>query len=248
MAICPTGAITISGRAISPEDLFEIGDTSSECSYEQLLPLLQKRRSIREFKEVDVADDVVEKIMAAARTAPMGLPPSDVNVLIIQGRVKADQFAKDYCDSLEKMKWFVSSWFLFLLRPFMSRANSEMFRDFIKPLFGIYIEGMKKGENLVTYNAPLAVYFYGSPYTDPADPLIAATYAMVAGESLGLGPCMLGGIHPLIQNGSAARKLRDKWGIRYKSREGIFVIFGYPAVKYRKQISRTFASETYVRG
>src|SRR5659263_51870 len=86
------------------------------------------------------------------------------------------------------------------------------------------------------------MYFYGSPYTDPADPIVAATYAMLAAESLGLGTCMLGGIHPLIQNGKKARKLREKYKIKYQSREGLFVIFGYPSVKYKRGIERTFAS------
>ncbi len=85
-----------------------------------------------------------------------------------------------------------------------------MFRDFIKPLIDVYTGYMKKGENMVTYDAPLALYFYGSPYTDPADPLIAATYAMTAAESLGLGTCMIGGVHPFIQSGGAAKKFREK--------------------------------------
>jgi nitroreductase len=121
-----------------------------------------------------------------------------------------------------------------------------MFRRFVRPLFEIYTGSMKKGTDLVTYDAPLAMYFYGSPYADPADPLIAATYAMIAGESLGLGTCMLGGIHPLIQYGKKAEKFRKKHGIRFKSREGLFVVFGHPKVKYLKGIRRTFASETFV--
>ena len=61
------------------------------------------------------------------------------------------------------------------------------------------------GINVVNYDAPLAIYFYGSPYCDPADPIIAATYAMIAAEALGLGTCMLGAIHPLIQYGKSAQ-------------------------------------------
>ena len=41
---------------------------------------------------------------------------------------------------------------------------------------------MRKGINLVNYDAPLAMYFYGTPYTDSADPIIAAAYAMLAAE------------------------------------------------------------------
>jgi ferredoxin len=244
MAICPEGAIQISGRTLSANDLFDLPDKNSASDYDQLLALLQRRRSIREFKDKEVEKDVIEKILAAARTAPMGLPPSDVNVLILDSRLKTLAFAKDFCDYLGGMKWLVSKWFLALMRPFWGKANHEMFRDFMRPLFRIYTEEMEKGINLVNYDAPLAMYFYGSPYTDPADPIVAATYAMIAGESLGLGTCMLGAIHPFIQSGGKAKKFRQTHGIKFPSREGVFVIFGYPAVKYKKGIRRTFASET----
>ncbi|MDP3830333.1 MAG: hypothetical protein Q8Q47_03625, partial [Ignavibacteriaceae bacterium] len=92
----------------------------------------------------------------------------------------------------------------------------------------------------------LSIYFYGSPYADPADPIVAATYAMITAESLGLGTCMLGAMHPMFQNGKKAKLFREKHGIKYPSREGLFVIFGYPAVKYQKGIQRTFASITYL--
>lgn len=135
---------------------------------------------------------------------------------------------------------------LFFMRLFYGKENGEMFRDFIKPLIDTYVGYMKKGENLVTYEAPLGLYFYGSPYTDPADPLIAATYAMTAAESLGLGTCMLGGIHPFIQSGKAARKFREKYGIRFKSREGLFLIIGHPRVKYQNGIKRIFANVDFL--
>jgi hypothetical protein len=189
-----------------------------------------------------VEPEKVNLILNAARTAPMGLPPSDVNVLVLGSKVRNRSFAEDFCKHLEGMRWFVSDWFLAIMRPFWGKANDELFRGFVKPCVEVYVSRMKEGENVVTYDAPLAIYFYGSPYCDPADPVIAATYAMIAGESLGLGTCMLGAIHPLIQNGKKAEKLRSKYGIKYKSREGIFVIFGYSSVKYSKGIGRTFAS------
>ena len=244
MAVCPSGAIIINGRELSEKDLFELPEKVKSASYEQLLNLLQRRRSIREFKKSPVDGTLILKILEAAKTAPMGLPPSDVNVLILDSKEKVFAFSKDYCDYLESIKWLVSGWFMALMRPFWGKANDEMFRDFVKPLFRIYTGSMNEGTDLVTYDAPLAMYFYGSPYTDPADPIIAATYAMVAAETLGLGTCMLGGIHPMIQNGGKARKFREAHGIKIKSREGLFVIFGHPAVKYHKGVHRTFASVT----
>lgn len=243
MAICPSGAIEIHGRTLSPDQLFELPLKQEAANYDQVLALLQRRRSIREFQDKEVESELLEKILLAARTAPMGLPPSDVNVLILGSRRKTRAFAEDFCDYLEGMKWLVSKWFLALMRPFWGKNNDEVFRAFVKPMFKAYTDQMKQGINLVNYDAPMALYFYGSPYADPADPIVAATYAMIAAESLGLGTCMLGAIHPLIQNGNRAKRFREDHHIKYPSREGLFVIFGYPSVKYKKGILRTFASE-----
>jgi len=242
MAICPTGAVTVHGRTLSPDDLFDLPKKEDGADYGRLHALMQRRRSIREFKDKPVEREVLEKILRAASTSPMGLPPSDVHVLVLHGKDKVRAFAEDFCAYLESLRWLVSGWFLALMRPFWGKTTNELFRGFIKPLFSIYSDSMKKGENLVNYDAPLALYFYATPYSDPADPIVAATYAMMAGESLGLGTCMLGAVHPFIQSGKKAKKFREKHGIKYTSREGLFVIFGYPDVTYRKGIRRTFAS------
>jgi ferredoxin len=242
MAICPRGAITVSGRCTSKDDLFKLPESKSAADYKSLASLLIRRRSIREFKDQPVKREIIEKIIEAAQTAPMGLPPSDVHALVFDSKEKVRGFAEDFCRYLEGMKWFVSGWFLTLMRPFWGKENDELFKGFVKPCLEIYTESMKKGVNLVNYDAPAAIYFYGSPYSDPADPVVAATYAMLAAESLGLGTCMLGAIHPMIQNGGAAKKFREKHGIKHKSREGLFIIIGYPSVKYSKGIKRTFAS------
>jgi ferredoxin len=246
MAICPKGAIKIEGRFLSPDDLYVLSDKSEMASYDALLKLFQRRRSLREFKDKPVEQDLIDKIIAAASTAPMGIPPSDVNILVIKGKEKAFQFSKDYCEYLVTLKWMVTPFGLLFMRIFYGKENGELFRDFIKPLIDVYSGYMKKGENVVTYEAPLALYFYGSPYTDPADPLVAATYAMTAAESLGLGTCMIGGVHPFIQSGGAAKKFREKWGIRFKSKEGLIVIIGYPRVKYQHGIMRSFANVDYL--
>ena len=244
MAVCPTGAIEIWGRELSPNDLVTLPDRDKAATFDQFRVLVQRRRSIREFKDIPVEDVAISRILDAASTAPMGLPPSDVNILVLKGKEQVHSFSRDYCIYLKGMKWLVSGWFPTLMRPFWGKANDEMFRSFIKPMVNLFTDSMKKGDNWVTYDAPLAMYFYGSPYCDPADPIVTATFAMLAAESLGLGTCMLGGIHPMIQNGRKARIFREKHGIKYAGTEGLFVIMGYPAVKYHRGIRRTFASVT----
>ena len=242
MAMCPHGAIKIDGRFTSASDLFPLPRKEEATAFDPYLKLLQRRRSIREFKDKPVERELIDKILAAASQAPMGLPPSDVNVLVLDTAEKVRKFSFDYCDYLKGLKWMTSGWFLALARPFWGKENDLLFRNFVKQMMEIFISSKEKGENMVTYDAPAAFYFYGTPYSDPADPIIVATYAMLAAESLGLGTCMLGGVHPFIQSGRAAAKFRKAQGIRFKSREGLILIIGYPAVKYRMGIERSFAN------
>ena len=47
-------------------------------------------------------------------------------------------------------------------------------------------------------------------------------------------------VHPFIQNGRKAEKFREKHNIKFKSKEGLFVIFGYPRFNYQKGINIHF--------
>jgi len=241
MMVCPTDVIAIEGRTLAPVQLFNLPDKSTVPSYESLLAMLYRRRSVREFKDKPVEKEKINQILEAAQTAPMGLPPSDVHVVVLENKVQVHAFASDFSNYLSSIRWMTSNWFMALIRPFLGKANDEMMHSFVKPVFNNFVDSMNKGHNWINYDAPLAMYFYGSPYSDPADPIIAATYAMLAGESLGLGTCMLGAIHPFIQNGKKARLFREKWGIKYQSREGLVVIFGYADVHYSQGVKRTFA-------
>lgn len=248
MAVCPHGAIEISGRTLDPSHGFDLGRTEKIADYGQLLGLLQRRRSIRDFLEKEVPTAVVNQILEAAATAPMGIPPSDVGVLVLQG-VKANAcFVSDFADLVNSQKWIFSGPMLFLMRPYIAKANYQMLKNFAGPAFKKIIQEVQNGRNMLTYSAPLSMYFYGSPFADPADPIIAATLAMCAGESLGLGTCCIGLIHPMVQNGKEAAKFREKYGIKHKSKSGIMVIFGYRAIQFQKGIKRSFASVTFRNG
>jgi ferredoxin len=245
-AVCPKEALTVTGRCLSAGDLFPLPPVEENAAYESLLNLFVRRRSIREFKDRPVEPELLKKILDAAQTAPMGIPPSDVNALVLDSAEKVLRFSGDFCGVLEKMKWMFSGVGLAMMGPFLGKATKVMFRDFIRPLVEAYTGEMKQGKDVITYHAPAAIYFYGTEFTDPADPIIAATYAMVAAESLGLGTCMLGAIHPFLQNGGYAKKFREKWNIRYKTKAGLVVIFGYPKYKFHQAIRRDFAHIDFV--
>lgn len=78
---------------MSPTDLFDLPPKEKAADYNQLLALLQRRRSIREFDSRTVEHEKIVRILEAAVTAHMGLPPSDVNVLVLDSKEKNRAFS-----------------------------------------------------------------------------------------------------------------------------------------------------------
>jgi nitroreductase/NAD-dependent dihydropyrimidine dehydrogenase PreA subunit len=237
VAVCPRHCISLEGRLSDMSDFEPLPSKEAKATYDQLTNLMVSRRSIRDFKNKEIEAEIIEKILNAASSAPMGIPPSDVQVLVLRGRDKVKQFSNDYINYLSKIKWMFSPAMVSLMKPFLSKGDYLLFKSFLNPMINLFVESNKKGEDSVLYAAPLAMYFYSTDYADPADADIAATYAMLAAESLGLGSCMIGSIGPFIKNG--AMGLKKKYGIYIKNRSGIFIIFGYPKFKYHSSIKRT---------
>lgn len=234
MAVCPTGAITVDGRDLSRDDVLPLAPPDSRASYEELLALLRHRRSVREYTpaEVDPAD--IERILEVASAAPMGVPPSDVGVLVLEGRERVQEYRDDATAWLARTRrWLKPT--LPLWRPFMRRDDYALMRDFVLPVVDIYQDPER---DWFFYDAPLALVFYGCGACDPADPYIAATYAMIAAESLGLGSCMLGfGAYPIRYS----KTLRKKWGVSERVQMGLALIVGHPAPDFQRGIRRRFA-------
>jgi ferredoxin len=82
MAVCPTKAIEISGREISVDDLVDLSEITNKSNFEQLKNLMVGRRSARDFKDKEIAEELIEKIIESSSYAPMGIPPSDVQLMI----------------------------------------------------------------------------------------------------------------------------------------------------------------------
>ncbi|MBW6491405.1 MAG: nitroreductase family protein [Lentimicrobium sp.] len=156
-----------------------------------------------------------------ASTAPMELPPSDVGVMVLDNKEKVRKFSFDFIEMLIRMKWMASPASLFLMRPFMRKDSHQMFKSFVIPLIIFLTETRKKDENHLLYDAPAAMMFYGN-MSDPADPYIAATYATLAAESLGLGSCMIGSVGTFLKY--TGKNFRKKYGLPEKMRDSIIVI------------------------
>jgi nitroreductase len=212
------------------------------ADFPRLQRLLLGRRSVRRFREEPVSQEDVDRILEAAATAPMGFPPSHVGVLVARDRRQVRQLRGDLLPGVRGMRKVMRA-----LRPLhglmLGREAAEGFRRFVMPVARSYEEHDARGEDVFFYDAPLALYFYGRALADPADPVIAATLAMVAAEALGLGTCVLGFPGPLMkQNG----KLRKKYRLPEKIQAGMCLAIGHPAVKFRRGLRRRLCEQRFV--
>lgn len=238
MMICPKDAIEIIGEDIDKNHLREIG---AVADYDALNNLYLKRRSCRKFTPDEVSKEDLERIINSAATAAVSIPPSEVKVLIIQGRDKVQKLADEILNGFAgfmKMKPL----FLFFTWLFGKKAEHNMFKEFVFPLGKTMIEFRKKGEDILFYNAPVAVLFYGTELTDKEDMHIAATQATIAAEALGLGTCIIGSLGAVFDKNC---KLRKKYGIEKTDKIGMGFIVGHPAIKLPKGFQRNFKEVRY---
>ncbi len=244
-AVCPTGSITVTGRGLRPDDLLPLPPFAARATAEALDALLLARRSIRRFAPEPVGAEDIERVLTMASRAPMGLPPSDVSVVVFHGRERVQQFAEDSVRVMETWLRWTRPPLLRLARPFIGKAFYESATTFMVPALRLIVERRKAGEDWLLYDAPAALLFHLSPYADPADSAIAATYAMLAAESLGLGTCMIGTVGYVV---GYTKGLKAKYGIPAANKPGLVLLLGHPAVHYRRAIRRRFASVTDSRG
>jgi nitroreductase/NAD-dependent dihydropyrimidine dehydrogenase PreA subunit len=242
VAVCPAAAVTVRGTDLGPEDMGRIPARKDRPSYSSLRNLLDSRRSVRLFKDRPVSRAALAKILDAASTAPMGIPPSPVEILVLHGRDKVKAFRDDVLDAMLGMRWMFSPVMRFVMRPFMGSEMVEVLRDFVLPVMQEYETKRNEGVDRFLYDAPLAMYFHVSPYGEAADAVIAVTYAMLAAESMGLGSCIIGMVGPFL---SRNKKLKEKYGVPLRNRPGIAIVFGYPVIRYRRTVKRRLARVHY---
>ena len=243
MMVCPEDAIAVTGRCVSPQDLRPL-DPDAQASPGQLAELYASRRSVRRFKKDPVKREMIGLVLKMAAQAPMGIPPSDVGVTVLDTPEKVHKLSEDIITAARYSKPVMKAMGTPLLRPIMMRGvPAEMIHTFLLPLIDKLVGAWDQGRDLLCYDAPAALLFHRSPFTDPVDGSIAATYAMLAAHSLGLGTVWIGTVPPYL---SRSKDLLLKYRVPPGWKPDALLLLGHPAMKYRKGIQRTFAQVEFV--
>jgi nitroreductase len=228
--------VAINGNDLACDILLEAAPRPATA--DELEALMASRRSIRRFEDRPLSRASLDRILNAAAMAPPGIPPSDVGVVVFHGRDRVQAFAADACIAFQRVARFFNPMLLPLMRPLWGREGYEVMRGFVKPLLELLAEKRSAGEDWFTYNAPAALLFHYGPMARAADCHIAATFAMLAAESLGLGSCLLGTTEAL----NHVKFFKPKYGIPPTNKTGLGLVLGYPAVTPAQGVARHLAS------
>ena len=159
VAICPTGAIAVEGRGMRLDDRRPL-PTEGRATAEGIESLFYARRSVRKFTETEVEREKIDRILQMTAAAPMGIPPSDVGVVVFHGREKVARFSAEMCQSFKQMAKKLNPFILGLMRLRMKKQEYEMMRDFVVPLLKMLSQKHEEGEDKFTYDAPAALLFH----------------------------------------------------------------------------------------
>lgn len=153
-AVCPTGAVDMPGY-----DTSGCGDITSmtEIDSETLLQAMKSRRTIRQYKDIPVEQEKIDKILEAGRYAPTGANSQNVAFTIL-GSKQAE----------------------------LERESVKLFRAAVKAgsTVSAALRNQDIDDNFFFKKAPLVIVVSGH---DAVNATLASAYMELEANSLGLG-------------------------------------------------------------
>ncbi len=241
MAVCPTKSILVEGLDYKDFPALK----KQNVDFDSLYRMFVGRRSIRSYKKDRVPRKLIQSIVDAAATAPMGVPPSTVELTVFDKRADIealiDMVAKEY----QGLLWIMKTPLRLMIRLSHSKIMYDIMIRHALPAARLCLKERGRDRDVFTYDAPALILFHGTPHGESImeDVWIAATYASIGAQSLGLGSCFIGMIPPVVDR---SKKIKERFGIPAKNRVLAAMIFGYPAVKFKRSVPRKLGGVAYV--
>lgn len=216
LAICPVGALSILNK--NPDDSNLV---LKEYNSDELLNLIQSRRSVRKFKSENVESDKLDKIKNMINWVPTGCNFHKLYFSFI-----------DDIDTMNEFRDYVNAKIINIITktPVKGLMNK----------FSSYKKAFLNGEDVIFRKAPHMVVV-SVPVNAPCaniDPVIALSYFELYADSLGLGTLWCGFGQICLQ---AFPELCEYLEIPEGYKPGYVMLFGNPDVHY----TRTTQPEPY---
>jgi nitroreductase/NAD-dependent dihydropyrimidine dehydrogenase PreA subunit len=244
MAACPVEAIAV--EDLDPALFLPL--PTEVASADALQALMAQRRSVRAYTGEPVSRELLQRLADAAALAPMGFPPSEVQVTMLSTRAQVAEVVEPCAKQMEQLlRMSRSGLGRFIMARMVGAKTWRMLERFLIPMVpGCLSVYREDGFDFVTYEAPAMLVFHVAPEAaaGETDVTLAATYAMLMAEALGLRSVMLG-------LGAAAfmdKRLKARFGIPARNQVLNTLAVGYARYRYLRSIPRELQSVTWPGG
>ncbi|NOZ02107.1 MAG: hypothetical protein GXP54_09490 [Deltaproteobacteria bacterium] len=191
IAVCPGEAITHS--RLDPGRFVEIAD-KKPVSADAMTAFLRQRRSVRVYRDRPVEKELLEEIAAAAGFAPTGAFGGEGwvrRVTVVSGKDRMRRVAESTVDYMRKLARVLDGVMVRTVARFSAAAGAGLLT---LPDIRMRLAEWDQGRDVVTYDAPAAIFVSASPKTvTPREDCDAALMNIIfAAHSHGLGTCWNG--------------------------------------------------------
>lgn len=211
LAVCPTGALSILGK--NPNNSEKIEPNHNP---DNVLNLIQSRRSIRQFKQENVDKQTLKKLKDMLKWVPTGCNDHRLAFTFIEDINAIEQFKNLTYKKLKE---------IYAKKPFPKEATKLLrFKD-----------AVEAGKDPVFRNAPHMIVV-SSPKDAPCadvDPIIALSYFELYAQSLGIGTLWCGLAFYCLET---SEELIKELKIPSDYKPQYCMLFGYPNVTYKRCI------------
>jgi len=182
MAICSKQAITIKGLSYE-ENILKLPDYS--MNHKDFISFLSTRRSIRNFEDTPVPDEMIDQILDALSYAPYGAAPEKVNISVVNNRdviESALPHMEEFLDNI--LKWMNSPVASFMIKRKKGMETYNTIKNHLYPISKLENYKLKFGDR-ITRNAPAILIFHSEKDAEEHtnNSLIYATYVMLTAQA-----------------------------------------------------------------
>ncbi|MCD6113549.1 MAG: nitroreductase family protein, partial [Bacteroidales bacterium] len=186
MAVCNTKAITVNGLSYD-NDFIDLPENNID--YKNFIDFLANRRSIRNFKNKPISNEIINQILDSISYAPYGAEPEKINITVINNRKKIETalpYIAKFLDDI--IKWVENPITSFLIKRKKGQETFNTIKNHLYPIAKLENYKLKYGDR-ITRDAPAILIFHAEKGAEEHtnNSLIYATYSILAAHALGLG-------------------------------------------------------------
>jgi len=211
-AVCPAKAVKLAGY---DDEIIDAPGGSVFLNDKALMTHLKFRRSIRQFKDIPVEKEKLEKIIEAGRISPTASNAQNVRYIVLQNGIEA---LEDEALTLYKTQ----------------SELSEILSGMMNFPVNIIHERLKRG--FLFFRAPALILVVSQREINAC---LAAMNMELMAEAQGLGAVYVG-LFTRVANPS--KKIRASLGIAEDENISACLALGYPKVRYLRSVPRKQAN------